>query len=93
MKKDTKNDQKGERGERNKNGTGRVGSLKTEENKTSEFKKTRHGLKHALACLKARWRIYIYIQLMESISIHFMWQCVSVGFHALDLGHDLAAST
>ena len=31
-----------------KNGNGGVGSLKTEENKTSEDKTSRHGLKHAL---------------------------------------------
>ena len=68
-KKYEKNDQKRERNERNKNGTGRVGSLKTEENKTSEFKKTRHWIKHALACLKARWRIYIYIY----IYTHAFW--------------------
>ena len=47
MKKDVKNDQKGVRDERKENGHGGGGSLKTEENKTSEYKKSRHGIKHA----------------------------------------------
>ena len=39
------------------------GSLKTEENKTSEYKKSRQAKVDQTrpAYLKARWRIYIYI--------------------------------
>ena len=38
-KKEVKNDEKGVRDEREENGNGRGGSLKTEENKTSEYNK------------------------------------------------------
>ena len=44
----SKNDKKGACNERSEHGNGGGGSLKTEENKTSEYKKSRHWIKHAL---------------------------------------------
>ena len=70
IKKSEKNDPKRERDERKKNGGGRVGSLKTEEivhcslfivHLFIVYCSVEHWIKHALAYLKARWRIFIYI--------------------------------